>query len=190
LKKAINSVLILILAGYMLLGCASGGGGGEFNPTKVIVTMSVLGQITFDAHYFIAFDTSENIISGPQGDGRNWTDYIELKNMTFYIGKDLEEAQTYTGEADIIGTNGLRVEVPFTALVEEEGKLTSLKINLVTSQKSVPPLAVDALGEGVPQEGGYIKVDLSSPLPISISDPQGDCNDPDFDIISGEIELR
>lgn len=167
---------------------------------QIAITMTIAGSLQYrGGAYYIAFGVSDSLLLGPQPDSTNWTHYAVYRDGRFFFGTVPQIT------APSFGFTVIRPPVPFlNGTVLPDGRtlqvvvsLADLRVgpvlparvmvNFVTVDEANRPL--DALGPGATDRFGFVTVDLRRDLFVTVRDPRGDCTDPNFDILGGEIRL-
>lgn len=188
--------LVCILAVTMLVVPTSAQSGQQ-----LMVTLRLAGAVQDKGGvYYIAFTVSDSLLAGPQPDSSNWTHYVVYREGRFFFGTvpAVTAAQPFGFVAVrppapfIYGQvlpdrQTLRITVPLADLGIGPLSLGRLKINFVTVDEQ--SRALDALGPGANDRLGFVLMETRRELFKTVRDPRGDCSDPNFDILGGEIQI-
>ncbi len=187
-------LLAVVLAACVALPAGAQSGG------QLAITMNVAGSITGQGGaYYIAFTVSDSLLLGPQPDSSNWTHYVLLRDGRFYFGTVPQTAvppygftvirppAPFLNGAVLPDGRTLQAIVPLTDLRMGPAPPVRIMVNYVTTDAANRPL--DALGPGATDRFGFVTMDLRRDLFVTVRDPRGDCPDPNYDILGGEIRL-
>lgn len=168
---------------------------------QLVVTMRVAGTIQDKGGaYYIAFTVSDSLLAGPQPDSTNWTHYVVYRDGRFFFGTVpvVATAQPFGfvavrppapfiyGQA-LPDRQTLRISLPLVDLGISPASLGRIKINFVAVDDQ--NRALDALGPGANDRLGFVIMETRRELFKTVRDPRGDCSDPNFDILGGEIQI-
>jgi len=168
---------------------------------QLVVTMRLAGAVQDKGGaYYIAFTVSDSLLAGPQPDSTNWTHYVVYRDGRFFFGTvpAATTAQPFGFVAVrppapfIYGQvlpdrQTLRVNLPLVDLGMSSVSQGRLKVNFVTVDDQ--NRALDALGPGANDRLGFVIMETRRELFKTVRDPRGDCPDPNFDILGGEIQI-
>jgi hypothetical protein len=166
---------------------------------QLIITMNLAGQVKDVGSYYIAFNVDETILLGPQADSRNWTHYILYRGGRFFFGtiprvpfrpfgfESIRPPVPYPFGQLLPDRRTIRVRIAVADLRVGATPPRRIKVNFVTVDETLRPL--DALGKGADDPLGFVTLDLQRDVYTTVTDPEGDCPDPAFDITGGDIQV-
>lgn len=195
-RLRVLSAAALLTALIAALTMPAGAQSGQ----QLAITMNVAGILQDrGGAYYIAFTVSDSLLLGPQPDSTNWTHYAVYRDGRFFFGTVPQAAvppfgfnvirppAPFLGGTVLPDGRALQIVVPLADLRVGPALPTRIMVNFVTTDGSNRPL--DALGPGATDRFGFVAVDLRRDLFVTVRDPRGDCPDPNFDILGGEIRV-
>ncbi|MCS7174045.1 MAG: hypothetical protein N0A24_11910 [Armatimonadetes bacterium] len=149
--------------------------------------------------YYVAFSTLPGLLTGPSPSGENWTHYALYYRGRFFFATrrtvDLPPflfRTTLPPEPCTCGSvspdrKSLRVEVPFSRLLDSGRLQGPVKVNVVTTDRWNRPL--DALGRGVEDSLGFVSFDPGRDVMVQREAQAGNAP-PAYDVVGVEITLQ
>ena len=168
--------------------------------TQLVITVNFADRVRpAGGSYYIAFNTDDAILLGPQSDSSNWQSYVVFRGGRFFFGtvpaapfrpfgfETIRPPQPYTSGQVLPDGRTLRVQVALSALQTGPTPPTRVKINIVTVDDLLRP--IDALGRGPDDRFGFVTLNLFRDTYVAFTDPARDARDPGFDITGGDIQV-
>ncbi|GBD30161.1 hypothetical protein HRbin32_01262 [bacterium HR32] len=181
------------------LAAAFGAQAAVVDPRVLVVTVTVAGRLQDGpeaGNYYVAFNTTPHLLSGPEPDGRNWSHYLLLQRRRFFFAavrvpdpppllfRFTLPPEPYTRASLAADGRTFQAEIPLTLL----GALHSaLKVNVVTTDRGYRVL--DALGAGSGDALGFVRFDPSRELYRQFQDPEGDAP-ADYDVVTLTLRVQ
>ncbi len=178
---------------------AVGGQATTVDPRLLVVSVTVAGKLQDGpeaGNYYVAFNTTPSLLSGPEPDGRNWSHYLLLQRRRFFFAavrfadpppvlfRFTLPPEPYTRAGLAPDGRTFWAEIPLTLL----GALQSpVKVNVVTTDRGYGVL--DALGEGSGDRLGFVRFDPRRELYRQFQDPVGDAP-ADYDVVTLTLQVR
>ncbi len=168
--------------------------------TQLVITVNFADRVRpAGGSYYIAFNTDDAILLGPQSDSSNWQSYVVFRGGRFFFGtvppapfrpfgfETIRPPQPYTYGQVLPDGRTLRVQVALSALQTGPTPPTRVKINIVTVDDLLR--SIDALGRGPDDRFGFVTFNLFRDTYVAFTDPARDARDPGFDITGGDIQV-
>lgn len=150
--------------------------------------------------YYVAFTVSDSLLAGPQPDSTNWTHYVVYRNGRFFFGTvpaitvpqpfgfvAIRPPAPFIYGQVLPDRQALRITVALADLGIGRASSGRLKVNFVTVDEQNRGL--DALGPGANDRLGFVLMETRRELFKTVRDPRGDCPDPNFDLLGGELQI-
>jgi hypothetical protein len=168
---------------------------------QLLITVRLAGAVQDKGGaYYAAFTVTDSLLSGPEPDSNNWTHYVVYRDGRFFFGTvpAITAAQPFGfivirppapflyGQV-LPDRRALRMSVPLADLGLGAGSSGRVKVNFVTVDDQ--HRALDALGPGASDRLGWVLMETRRELFKTVRDPRGDCPDPNFDLLGGDLQI-